>query len=228
MQILDRNQGRALPRQACHQPREEGAPAGLAGRLVHRLHQLARLPLRCQGEEILQGRSFLGTQQVRCRGLLGRRSPGRFIAVRRKAQQAAGEQASGVEALAGAEIQHEGLVDGKTSAAGLGNGLLDQPALADPRFSAQHDHTPATVSPTGLQQAGQKAPVGLAADIGAGWPPGGLQPLDTPGDDRQRDTLETGRRQSDGPDPAFELTLQRFGDHHLAGAGEFPPAARQG
>ncbi len=119
-------------------------------------------------------------------------------------------------------------MDGKAAAAGLGHGLLDQPALADPGFSAQHDHAPAAISATSLQQAGQKAPVGLPADIGAGRPPRGLQSLDTPGDDRQRDTLEAGRRQGDGPDPAFELTLQRLVDHHLAGTGEIRPAARQG
>ena len=64
MQILDRDQRRALPRDAGREIGKECAPPGLAGRFVHGLHQFPGLALRCQVEQVMQGRMLIHPQEI--------------------------------------------------------------------------------------------------------------------------------------------------------------------
>jgi hypothetical protein len=170
-------------------------------------------------EKIVEARALLGGEIRRC-SVLRRLAPRRFPRIRRKPEQAAGEHAAGVQALGGSEIQHKSLVRGKAPLLRLGQSLLDQAAFADAGLAAQHDHPTAPLLSARLEQVGQQAAVGLAADEGSGRAPEGIETFHAPADDGLGDAFEACRGQGGRADPALELALQPLTDHHLAGPGE--------
>src|SRR6516162_447661 len=91
------------------------------------------------------------------RRLLHRPTSRGFPAVGGEAQQAASQHAPGVQSLASAEVQHQGLVGRKPLLGCFGQSLLDQATLADPGFTAQDDDPPTSVATAGIEQASEEA-----------------------------------------------------------------------